>query len=596
MADDRAVRNPEWSELNPSLRQIRLFYLKPGRYNDRISGRLVLRSLNDKPHYYALSYVWASPPTKARICLGGPAESTHNRSFPDTKRFQLEVPSNLDDFLRSLRARNQNHWLPLWADAICINQADSAEKQHQIPLMGSSYREALVSWAWIGQDAKSIWTAATTLEALGSGIHLEQALAENVTKHSRPVHDFLTAAHGWCQNPFWSRVWTLQEICLPRHVVLHCSSLTCDLNELCKAVEAFMLHQECCVDGFLSGHNMSAVSRSERSAILQAVFELLQLLTRIVEAREHWQKRTPETALDIAAHIGERNCLDARDFIYGIMGMVPDLKIPVDYEASVQSVFCRAAAAFISSTLSLNIFATTFGRQRQYVLPSWVPNWGSRVEDGQEWQLGWQSVSFSASRGSKARFSLFADELISVAGYRIGTISATSSGIFQGLSANRAIIDDWKARTVGPRSNIDSLEGFWRVLLQDMSVQSVDSLLTRATDEDVSQVATWWEEIESGTAQQESSESTSMMNLNLMLRHENKQLFRTQSGDLGVARQSARIDDEVWVFRGADVPFVVRPWSAHDSVSVLISEAYLHGFMDGEALDGMLTEEKCLLK
>lgn len=38
----------------------------------------------------------------------------------------------------------------IWADAVCINQQDDAEKSHQVPLMGSIYSLAKTDAVWLG--------------------------------------------------------------------------------------------------------------------------------------------------------------------------------------------------------------------------------------------------------------------------------------------------------------------------------------------------------------------------------------------------------------------------------------------------------------
>ncbi|KAK5659322.1 hypothetical protein OQA88_1415 [Cercophora sp. LCS_1] len=62
-----------------------------------------------------------------------------------------------------------------------------------------------------------------------------------------------------------------------------------------------------------------------------------------------------------------------------------------------------------------------------------------------------------------------------------------------------------------------------------------------------------------------------------------RRLFVTGSSYLGLGPKGVERDDEVWVVEGARVPFVLRKegekWR-------LLGEAYLHGFMDGEGVDG----------
>lgn len=63
-----------------------------------------------------------------------------------------------------------------------------------------------------------------------------------------------------------------------------------------------------------------------------------------------------------------------------------------------------------------------------------------------------------------------------------------------------------------------------------------------------------------------------------------RRVFSTEEGDLGIAHQGARVGDEVVVVPGAAVPFVVR--EVEGGAYALIGEAFVHGIMRGEALEG----------
>ncbi|KAF2680025.1 hypothetical protein K458DRAFT_238046, partial [Lentithecium fluviatile CBS 122367] len=60
----------------------------------------------------------------------------------------LHIHKNLHDALPYLARRKLK--LPIWIDAVGINQADEADKMLQIPNMGSIYRGAKRVWVWLG--------------------------------------------------------------------------------------------------------------------------------------------------------------------------------------------------------------------------------------------------------------------------------------------------------------------------------------------------------------------------------------------------------------------------------------------------------------
>jgi hypothetical protein len=84
--------------------------------------------------YEALSYVWGNPDEKLPIFI-------HEHSF--------DVTINLRAALS--RLRNHSFERILWVDAICINQANQDEKEHQIQFMSKIYGQANRVIVWLGE-------------------------------------------------------------------------------------------------------------------------------------------------------------------------------------------------------------------------------------------------------------------------------------------------------------------------------------------------------------------------------------------------------------------------------------------------------------
>ena len=91
-------------------------------------------AIENAPAYYALSYTWGTPTEKKEILLNGE---------------QFWVQPNLESTLRHFRSKFCPFYL--WADAICINQADNDERSHQVMLMGQIYEKARAVEAWLGE-------------------------------------------------------------------------------------------------------------------------------------------------------------------------------------------------------------------------------------------------------------------------------------------------------------------------------------------------------------------------------------------------------------------------------------------------------------
>jgi hypothetical protein len=90
-----------------------------------IRCELVQTSLQDSVRYEALSYCWGELHQTKQIACSG-------RSVP--------VTNNLYIALETLQYPDETRML--WGDAMCINQRDYVEQNHQLGLMSRIYQQA----------------------------------------------------------------------------------------------------------------------------------------------------------------------------------------------------------------------------------------------------------------------------------------------------------------------------------------------------------------------------------------------------------------------------------------------------------------------
>ncbi|KAK4072005.1 hypothetical protein Trihar35433_4069 [Trichoderma harzianum] len=114
--------------------RIRLLTLTPSQDpSEPIHISLSVVKLSDEPSFEALSYCWGDATDKLLIfCDEVP--------FPVTK--------NLESALRHLRQTEGER--TLWIDAICINQDNIPERNHQVSIMKDIYRKARHVVVWLG--------------------------------------------------------------------------------------------------------------------------------------------------------------------------------------------------------------------------------------------------------------------------------------------------------------------------------------------------------------------------------------------------------------------------------------------------------------
>ena len=196
-------------EALPTETSFRVLELLPGIDDDPISYRLHLANLNEPPKYEALSYVW------------GESESTEPTMC---NRKQLNIRPNLYHALRQLRQESQSRIL--WADAICIDQSRTPERNQQVRKMILIYRSAQRVLVWLGPDENG-----QTDVAFGAILDLDQKKLS--AKPGPPLSAEVehTQSRQWrslkwlLSRPWFSRIWVVQEVISNPEVLVHCGAL-----------------------------------------------------------------------------------------------------------------------------------------------------------------------------------------------------------------------------------------------------------------------------------------------------------------------------------------------------------------------------------
>lgn len=203
------------SEPIPSLYQpliagdnIRVAELEPGQDGDPLVCTLRMQSIQELP-YAAISYVWGNPAKEVTITCNG---------------LRLRITSSLGAALGAFRLENKVR--RLWADGICINQDDAAEREAQVSLMGIVYETAQVVLGWIGPDPG---TGAIVIDFIRSfhnstKEYIETARTNLSASQNQPTNsDFRTnwmAVKDLFDRPFFHRVWIIQELGLSKQALL----------------------------------------------------------------------------------------------------------------------------------------------------------------------------------------------------------------------------------------------------------------------------------------------------------------------------------------------------------------------------------------
>lgn len=119
---------------------IRLLRIESSPKDDELRFAIEHHPRSDPPHYVAVSYTWGSEPPLHKLLVDGKL---------------IKIRPNLWQalyYINTEKEAKDKEWQFIWCDAVCINQADSAEKNEQIREMYTTYRNAAIVIAWLGID------------------------------------------------------------------------------------------------------------------------------------------------------------------------------------------------------------------------------------------------------------------------------------------------------------------------------------------------------------------------------------------------------------------------------------------------------------
>jgi hypothetical protein len=164
-------------------------------------------TLEDKPDFDAVSYVWGTAPASISVpCNGG----------------SVLITPSARHMLEHLRLQNR----PLWIDAICIDQQNADEKATQIPLMRQIYTDATFVVVWLGASNPSIYTFMVDFPRVSDLARSWTIKFVTIDTNWRgegwpPDGDeFWVGAYYILDHEWFRRLWTFQEIALARRAVL----------------------------------------------------------------------------------------------------------------------------------------------------------------------------------------------------------------------------------------------------------------------------------------------------------------------------------------------------------------------------------------
>lgn len=381
--------------------EFRLLRIHPGDWNESISCELKVRSLDDVSSYTycALSYVW------------GPK---HPRFPVRIDNQDVLISANLHAALRRLRAHNKGHVVTLFADALCINQANVIERAHQVTLMGRIYSRCAEVIVWLGEIEKAIpltlkfdhtsvpptkssarhraacpcrrkqWLASYYFKPMSSPPNLivmaapillrlartkrcEDMLACRLFDTFEEMIAFRFLMDYISKNAWFGRMWTVQEGLLAETGSLYFGAVVVPFDVLFDLATAWEMHKT------------SGCCREWMSALDTVVAPVVRASFFLGEGRRRVREGHSGDLFAMRIEYPNRNASLDVDLLYGLLGITHSrYEITPDYSMSVEAVYTKASRDFLYAFpkyRSFWIFIYAPLKNRYKNMPSWTVDW-----------------------------------------------------------------------------------------------------------------------------------------------------------------------------------------------------------------------------
>ncbi|KAF2816349.1 HET-domain-containing protein [Mytilinidion resinicola] len=578
------------STIDYTAQQFRLLRLLPGDWTDPITCEAETASFTENPTYYTLSYVWGDVKDTISITLNGS---------------QCLVTRNLWYALRRIRAHGIVEESRIWIDAICIDQSNSSEKTHQVGMMAQIYKNCKEVLIWLGEFEERKGRRESAHIATVNKSKCFEFKADKQISDSPYLRRFREAMRFVERNPWFTRVWVIQEYTLPKATSVLFATIRMPFEAFVAARENSGAHESagCCQ----AWENDLSLLRLSIYA-----FDILADLKKRLRERK-W------SLLDLCDYYSDRSATNGVDRVYAMLGLASDWlggepMLP-DYSLPVSTVYTQVCADFINAKKRLYYLSYISGRRRDVEsdLPSWAIDWEDpihkenyhhlRVDLVKRYETAWSYDAAILADGNLLRATGRAFDAVStVCG--IMDVTADEDCYMQTLA-------EWLT-TVGLGMGSRGSEmlypngtalpaAWWRGVCGDAILDGTDSRrLARHESQALSTLSTthvWettfkalkktgpqdptilWESSNGKQVRVRDIWSTIVANI------QQRRLFKTQMGFIGFGPGDTTVGDPVWVLSGGYTPFVLRAIKQKEGPSCyeLVGSCYVHGIMDGEA-------------
>ena len=559
--------------------------------------------------FMALSYTWGDPTNVREIVVNGQP---------------VLVTQNLEACLRVLRRKDyiKDGW-QIWIDAICINQEDIIERANEVKRMREIYTKAWTPIIWLGEGAEGSKTGLNLLITLA----LEYASRDGINRLTRALHQ--NPEHfgrgAWralndivcCQ--YWRRLWIMQEATLGRDS----TPVLCGEETLPWVYFAGAFNIIINTDEVINTYIANELKDTSRSLDL-IIWPNLNTVNEIRMFQNLDANRSRPNLYRLILFSRAALSTNPRDKVYGLLALMDESLtslIKPDYSDTVENVYRSFTLDTIRATESLHALRHC-ELETDSAPPSWVPD--LLAQNGKA-ALTIEDNAFAASGSSLASIQTFADpSIISCKGIIIDHLDGLGCQWTGGWSTDTVIPSTsrsnpygsfggireaiWKSMVACHRLPSEPLDADYSSLLATPALATItlpeQSPVKDVVDSGVFEYCVrflkgnadlhiggrrmeeyYWNDINADEIDAVHLRDALMQRDRINL---GRRLVTTGRGYIGMALESVvRETDVVAVLLGCSTPLILRSAQSCDNGEVrwkIVGECYLHGTMNGEAM------------
>ncbi|VBB75514.1 Putative heterokaryon incompatibility protein [Podospora comata] len=370
-ANNELTRHTIYHDLNPACQEIRLLRVHLEEKDGFIRCELLpAASLsNIRGQYTAISYCAGDPRRTKKILVNG-------------------IPFNVFENLAHVLEMTRNFWTKtfpdkeciIWADQICINQFNLAERSHQVGFMRGIYSSAaqtLICLSTTDVDPRGVeWLVKLHQSVDPDGdfyqyyFHLEYYLRTNLA--NKQFADDWFAFYDVFNSPWWMRTWVYQEFISSSNIYFLYGKSSVPWKRLSEVLPTLQKY---------SHFPYFGPAITERQA---QVADTKNIVNFFVISKLRFDRVGPFDLMDLLSQSRHLQSSDSRDGIYAFLGLVREsYGIIPDYspENTMERLLVDIATRIVLQDKTLDILsdASRVRGELSPRLPSWVPDWTTKT-------------------------------------------------------------------------------------------------------------------------------------------------------------------------------------------------------------------------